>query len=168
MILPGSKNAGTRVDPQHLGKSEWDQMLGKIDCVFSLYDKMRWKWDDVNLPRVSGMCTSSCSVHHRYTCISIRPLLLINDVPGGIDQASWGMHFEAEIKWTQRYTWRPGSSNFSDALGDRDWVNSEMHWEAVIERVWRCTCRLRSTAIGGVLGSGWFGVRRDSCCDSIH
>jgi len=40
-------------------------------------------------------------------------------------------------------------------------VNSEMHWEAVIERVWRCTCRLRSSEIGGVLGSGRFGGRRD-------
>jgi len=28
-----------------------------------------------------------------------------------------------------------------DALGAVDRVNSEMHWEAVIERVWRCTWR---------------------------
>ena len=28
-------------DPRNLAKSEWDQKLGNIECVFSLYDKMR-------------------------------------------------------------------------------------------------------------------------------
>jgi len=36
MILP-------RVDDPHLGQIELDQKLGKIKCVFSMYDKMRWK-----------------------------------------------------------------------------------------------------------------------------
>jgi len=31
-------------------------------------------------------------------------------------------------------------------------VNSEMHLEAVIERVWRCTWRLRSSELRDVLG----------------
>jgi len=39
------------VDPRNLGKSEWEQKLGKIECVLSLYDNMRWKWDAVYLPR---------------------------------------------------------------------------------------------------------------------
>jgi len=39
-----------------------------------------------------------------------------------------------------------------DALGDGDWVNSEMHLEAVIERVWRCTWRLRSSELRDALG----------------
>jgi len=45
------------------------------------------------------------------------------------------------IKWTQRYTPTPWSSEFGDVIGDQDWVNSEMHWEAVIVWVWRCTLR---------------------------
>jgi len=40
-------------------------------------------------------------------------------------------------------------------------VNSEMHFEAVTEGVWRCTGRLLSSEIGGVLGGGQFGGRRD-------
>jgi len=39
-------------------------------------------------------------------------------------------------------------------------VNSEMHSEGVTERVWRCTCRVCSSEIGGVLGGGRFGGRR--------
>jgi len=38
-----------------------------------------------------------------------------------------------------------------DALGDRDWVNSEMHLEAVMEPVWRCTWRLRSSKLRDAL-----------------
>jgi len=45
MILPGHE------DPRNLGKSEWDQKWGKIEFVFLLYDKMRWKWDAVYQPR---------------------------------------------------------------------------------------------------------------------
>jgi len=36
-----------------------------------------------------------------------------------------------------------------DALGDGDWVNSEMHLEAVIEWVWRCTWRPWSCELAG-------------------
>jgi len=31
-------------------------------------------------------------------------------------------------------------------------VNSEMHWEAVIERVWRCTWRPRLSELTDALG----------------
>jgi len=51
MILPGREDPRDCVDPRNLGKSEWDQKIGKIECVFSLYDKMRWKWDAVYLAR---------------------------------------------------------------------------------------------------------------------
>ena len=37
MILPDFE------DLRNLGQSESDQKLGKIECVLSLYDKMRWK-----------------------------------------------------------------------------------------------------------------------------
>jgi len=51
MILPGREDPRNCVDPRNLGKSEWNQKLGKIECVFSLYDKMRWKRDAFYLPR---------------------------------------------------------------------------------------------------------------------
>ena len=51
MIVPGREDPRNSVDPWNLGKSEWDQKLGKIECVFWLYDKMRWKWDVVYLAR---------------------------------------------------------------------------------------------------------------------
>ena len=51
------------------------------------------------------------------------------------------MHLETEIEWTQRCTWRPWWSQFGDALGDWDRVNSETHFEAGIEQVSRCTWR---------------------------
>jgi len=117
---------------------------------------------------VSRICTPRCSVHPCYPCISVHQPSLINAVLGGRDRASWEMHLEAEIEWTQRCTWRPGSSELRDALRDQDWVNSEMHWEAMIDRVWRCTCRLWSSEIEGILGRGRFGRRRDGGWDSIH
>jgi len=44
---------------------------------------------------------------------------------------------------TQSCTWRPWWSEVGEALGGRDRLKSEMHLEAVIERVWRCTWRPR-------------------------
>jgi len=41
-------------------------------------------------------------------------------------------------------------------------VNSEMHLEAVIERVWRCTWRLRSSELRDALGG------RDQTSLEIH
>jgi len=43
-------------------------------------------------------------------------------------------------------------SELSDALGGRDRVSLEMHLEAVIERVWGCTGRLRSSELRAALG----------------
>jgi len=88
------------------------------------------------------------------------------------------MHLEAVIEGVWRYTWRPGSSEFGDALGGRDWASLEMHLEAVIERVCRGTWRLWSSEFGDTLGGrnrasmneyweavdGW----RAGCWDSIH
>ena len=49
MIRPGVEDPRNFEDPRNLGQSERDQRLGMIECVFSLYDKMRWKSDDVCL-----------------------------------------------------------------------------------------------------------------------
>jgi len=116
----------------------------------------------------SGVCriyTPRHSVNLRYPWISVQPPSLLEDV---LDRAGL------------RCTWRPRSNGLRDAHGGRDRVNSEdalggrerssweMHSEAVTERVWRCTCRLWSSEIGGVLGGSRFGGRRDGSCDSIH
>ena len=61
------------------------------------------------------------------------------------------MHFEAEIEWTERCTWRPWSIEVGDALGGRDRSSMEMRWEAVIERVWTCTWRPRSSELRDAL-----------------
>jgi len=53
------------------------------------------------------------------------------------------------IEWSPRCTWRLWSREFGDAIGDRDWVNSEMHWEAVIERLWRPRLSELRDALGG-------------------
>jgi hypothetical protein len=42
-------------------------------------------------------------------------------------------------------------SEFEDAPGGRDRVNSEMHSEAGIQRVWRCTRRPRSIELRDAL-----------------
>jgi len=164
MILPG------REDPRNLGQSEWDQKLGKIECEFSLNDKRRWKWDDVyllrGLPNIysPSLCSPPLPLYLRTTAVA----------PWRWTWSSmFGMHLETEIEWTQRCTWRPGSSEFGDALGDReiewtqrctwrpwlsefgdalgdcDRVNSEMDLEARIERVWRCTWRPWSCELAG-------------------
>jgi len=33
-------------------------------------------------------------------------------------------------------------------------VNSERHWEAMVERIWTCTMRPRSSALSDALGGG--------------
>jgi len=63
-----------------------------------------------------------------------------------------GMQLDTEIKLPQRFTWRPWSCNFGDAIGDWNWVNWEMHSEAVIEWVWTCTRMLRSSKLREALG----------------
>jgi len=116
----------------------------------------------------SGVCwiyTPLYSVHLCYPCISVQPPSLLEDV---LDQVCL------------RCTWRRRSNELRDAFGGWDLVNSEdalrgcdrssweMHSDAVTEWVWRCTCRLWSSEIGGVLGGSRFGGRRDSSWHSIH
>jgi len=48
---------------------------------------------------------------------------------GGHDLAN----SQAVIERVWRYTWRPQSSEFGDALGGRDPLSLEMHWEAEME-----------------------------------
>jgi len=125
IILPSIEDPRNCMDPQNLGQSKWDQMLGKIECVFSLYNRMRWKWDDVYLLRGLPNIYHH-SVHLRSPCISVQPPSLLKNVFRGCDGACSEMRLETEIKWTQRGTWRPGWSKFEDALRERDQVNSDL------------------------------------------
>jgi len=50
-----------------------------------------------------------------------------------------------------RCAWRWRTSEVRDTLGGRDRESLDMHFEAVIERVWRCTCRPRSSELRDAL-----------------
>jgi len=203
MILPCHDDERNCVDP----KSERDQKLGKIDCVFSLYDKMRWKWDAVYLPQ---------GLPNKYFTSLIPPLLLqflrtptvahstsVTPVSPYTHRCSLTIYLEAVIELVWRCTWGPRSGELRDGLGDHDRSSLEMNWQAMIERVWRCIWRPRWSElryalgwrnrasldmhveaemewterctgmvwlsdIGGVLGGGRFGVRRDASWHSNH
>ena len=163
MILPSVNDPGNCMDPKDLGQSEWDQKLGNIECVLSLHDKMRWKWDDLyllrGLPNIHSpsLCPPALPLYLRtpagvpWRCTWRPGSIVFGDALGGQsecgdalrdgDRVNPEMHLEAVIERVWRCTWRPGPSELSDALGGRDRVNSEMHSEAGIERVWRCTWR---------------------------
>ena len=83
----------------------------------------------------------------------------LRDALGGRDRVSLEMHWQAEVKWTDRCTWRPWSIEFGHALGGRDRVNSEMYFVAVIERVWTCTWRPRWNEFRDALwGRDWVSL----------
>jgi hypothetical protein len=92
--------------------------------------------------KVCRLHTLYHSVHLHYLCISIQPLLLLEDVLGGHDRARVEMHLETVIGQFWRCTWRP-----------IDWGNPEMHLPARIEGVGRCTWWLRSSELRDALGS---------------
>jgi len=158
MILAGIEDPHDWVDAWNLELSEWDPTLGKIECVFLLYDTMKWKWDDVYLlrglpniyslslwppPLPLDLCTTTIA---RSRC-TWRPWSSVYaDSLGDWDRVNSEMHLQTEIERVWRCTLTP-----------RDWVNCEKHFEAVIERVGRYTWRPRSNKIGGVTGGGWFG-----------
>ena len=116
IILPGVEDPHNYTDPRNVGQSLWKQKLGMIECVFSLYDKSRWKWGDVSLLR---------GLLNIYSLSRYQPLLPLN------------LRTTAIIP--RRFTWRPRSTVFGDALSDWDWMNSETHLQTRIKHVSRCT-----------------------------
>jgi len=158
MILPGIEDPCNWVDPHNLGQIEWDHKVGMIGCVFSLDDKRRWRWDDVyrlwGQPKMHSplLCPPPLHLYLRTTAVAPwqrTPKPSFSEFGGALG--------DREIEWTQRCTWRPWLSEFRDALGGRDRVNSEMHLEAVIDRVGRYAWRPWSIMTGGVLGGRWSG-----------
>ena len=174
MILPGREDQRNCVDLRNLGKSKWDQKLGN-----TVYFRCMTRWDENEMMSiysgVSRIYTPHCLFHLNYPSISVHPPSLLNDILGGLDYASSEMHLEARIEWTARYTPRlwvsefvdaigdgdwvkseihleAPSSEFEDAIGDQHWVNSEMHLEAMIEWGWGCTWRTRLSELRDALG----------------
>jgi len=147
MLLPGHEDPRNCVDP---GQSEWYQKFGMIECELSLYDKRRWKWDDVYLLR--GLP----NIYSPSLCPLLLPLYLRTTAVAPW-RCTWSsvfeMHLETEIEWTQRCTWRPRSSElrrfiwrlwsieFRDALWGCERASLGMHLQVIIERDWRSTWR---------------------------
>jgi len=120
MILPSREN------PPNLEISIWDEKLGKIEWVFLVYDKMRWKWTNIYLPKGPPDIYSPSSP---------------DDVHGGHGQQSLEIQLETEINWTHICTWRLWSNEFGDAHIGCDQVSWVIHLEAVIKLVWWCNWR---------------------------
>jgi len=166
-----------------------------LNCVDPDEMKMRWYLSTLGSPEYVLPVAQSTSVIpvSPYTCRRSLTMYLeavikrverctwrlwsseIGDALWGRDRWWLEMNFGAMIEGVWRCNWRPwlcklGSRNRASLEMHFQAVimNSETHWEAVIEPVWRCNCRLWSSEIGGVLGSGWYGGRRDGSWDSIH
>jgi len=61
---------------RNLEKSKWDQNLERIESIFSLYDKMRWKWDDSylrwSLPNIYSQSPGPCPLSLSFCTPAIR------------------------------------------------------------------------------------------------
>jgi len=100
------------------------------------------------LPVTLSTSVTPVSPYNRRRSLKIYLIERVWDALGDGDWVNWEMHLDTEIEWTQRYTWRPGSSEFEDALGGHDRANLQ----AVIEWVWRYTWRPWSSEFGDTLG----------------
>jgi len=143
VILPGIDDPLNCVNP-HPGQSDWDQKLGKIECVFSLYDKMTWKWDDVcqlrGVPNIYSPSLYPPPLPLYIRTPAITPsrctwMLWWSEFPDALGGRG-GANLEVVIVSIWRFTWRPRLSELRDALRDRDQASSEIHMEAKI--MWTC------------------------------
>jgi len=76
----------------------------------------------------------------------------ISGLAAGSASEQFEIRLERMIEWIQRYTPRPGSNDFRDALGGGDRAYVEVHCEAVIEWTQRCTPRASLSEFGDSLG----------------
>jgi hypothetical protein len=96
--------------------------------------------------------STSVTTEFSYNCHRSLIMYLVEhawDALGDGYQVNSEMHWEMEIEWTQRCTWKPWLSEFGYALGNWDRVNSEMQLEARIRHVSRCTWRQWSCKLAG-------------------
>jgi len=191
MIPPGDENPRNCVDPDEMNMRWWLSTPGYPEyvlpvaqstpanlvsrytrhCSLTMYfeaaiewvERSTWRWGYSELWEALG-AHDRVSVDMSWEVVINRVgwwtwiwwLSEVGDALWGRDRASLEMQLATEIDWTERRTGRPWLSEFGDAL------------EAVIERVGRCTCRLWSSEIRGVLGSCTFGGRRNGSWDSIY
>ena len=81
---------------------------------------------------------------YSHLCIYLHSYQSTHSIPrlaaGGASE-----QFEVQLKmtiwWTERYTPRPSPSVLGDALAGREVVNSQMHSDNVIERLWSYSWR---------------------------
>jgi hypothetical protein len=144
LILPDVDDLSNCVNA-HSGQSEWDKKVWKIECVFSSYDKMRWKWDDVyllqGLPNIYSPSRYPPPLPVHFPTPAVAPsrctLRLCSsefwDALGGCDNAT----LEAVIECIWRFPCMQWSSEHRDALGDRDRARLEIHLDAMIVGTWR-------------------------------
>jgi len=130
-------------DPRYLRKWDSDLNYCKTERVFLLYDKMRWKWDAIYLLR---------GLLNRYSASLIPPPL--------------ALYLRTPTVAPSWYTWRPWSSYCEDALRGRDWVNFDIHFEAVMDWVWSYTGRPWSSKFGDAVG-GDHGANSETDLEAV-
>jgi len=85
---------------------------------------------------ISGLDASSAWEHHSRCTWQWRSSEL-RDVLGSHSQVSLEIHLEPEIEWTQRWSWRLFRCELEDVVGGCDQVSLEMYMEAIMVRTWR-------------------------------
>jgi len=151
IILPGVEDPMKLHGSTILRTERGRPKVGKIECVFSLYDRMRWKWDDAyllrGLPNIYSMSLFISPLPLYLRTPRRRSLKMYLEAVNervwrctwrpwpcelaGHNRASLEIHFEAVIKRVRR----PWSSQIGDTLRPRDRARLGMHWEAVTMRV---------------------------------
>ena len=167
------------IDQHNLCGSSW---LGIPSYRLTLF--LRCSSQNCAFPRIHFRCHARCGAMLMLGCLA-------SGSTGSPhrDRVNWVIHSEAIIKPVWRGIWRPQSGKIGDTPGGCNRANLEMHLEAVIElgcewarlwlskavidKVWRCTCRPWSSEIGGVFGGsrsggGGWGGRHDGSWDCIH
>jgi len=163
-------------NPRNLGQSECDQILGKIEWVLSLYDKMRRTWNDVYLLwdlltiYFQSLCPPLLPWYHCTTSVALcggtlRPWLCeFGNALGDWDRVNWQRHLEAKIEWIWWCTWR--LTELRDALGGHDWASLGIYLEAEIEWTQRYTWKPWLSEFGEVLGD-WDWVNLEMHLDAV-
>jgi hypothetical protein len=132
----------------------------RYPCIFinlpSISEVIHWCGDWVRLEMQFGYwyCVYS-EIHSEavnkqgWTCTwSTRPSNKTGSL-GGCDAPRLGMYLEADDMLIQRYTSTRWMVMLWEEVSGSDWVNLEMHSEAVINRVGMYTGRVKSIKIGG-------------------
>jgi len=161
-----------------LEKSEWDQKMWKMECIFSCM--IRW-WDEIQDAMqaidwgVSRIHTARHSIYLRHPCIPVCPLHPVrlhhpcisvhppwlSPLPSSFvvvvgnrfsrhscDQVNLEKYPEIAIERVWTCTWRPWLCD----LGGFNQAPREIHLESLMERVWRCSLTRWSRDFGCALG----------------